>query len=49
MGDQSAGFFWSILFMIGAVLTLGAAVVTFIVRTVRRADAADVAFEPGTA
>ncbi len=32
--------------MIGAVLTLGAAVVFFIARTVRRIDAADAASEP---
>ena len=40
MGDQASGFFWSILFMIGGVLTLGTAVVLFIVRVVRRAHAA---------
>jgi hypothetical protein len=38
-GDPSGGLFWSILFMIGSVLTLGFAVVFFIVRIVRRADA----------
>jgi len=45
VGDASSGFFWSILFMIASVLSLGSAVVFTIVRTVRRADAAQAAAE----